>query len=46
VADVWVDGKRVVKDRNLTTIDEKELRHRVTERVKLLEPLKGVKSAI
>jgi 5-methylthioadenosine/S-adenosylhomocysteine deaminase len=46
VADVWVDGKRVVKDRILTTIDEKELRHRVAERVKVLEPLKGVKSAI
>jgi 5-methylthioadenosine/S-adenosylhomocysteine deaminase len=46
VADVWVDGKRVVKDRSLTTIDEKELRHRVSERVKALEPLKGVKSAI
>lgn len=46
VADVWVDGLHVVKARNLTTIDEKDLRQRVSERVKALEPLKGVKSAI
>jgi len=46
VVDVWVDGNRVVDMRTLTTIDEKDLRRRVAERVKALEPLKGVKSAL
>ena len=46
VSDVWVDGKRVLSNRKLTAVDIEDLRKRVNERVKVLEPLKGVKSAL
>ena len=40
VVDVWVAGKQVLAGRHLTTIDEKELRSRVSERIKVLDQVK------
>ena len=37
VVDVWVDGKHVVADRRITTIEEKNLRLRVAQRIKVLD---------
>ena len=40
VVDVWVAGKQVLAGRHLTTIDEKELRSRVSERIRVLDQVK------
>ncbi len=38
VTDVWVDGRRVVKDQRLTTLDQDELMERVRELTREWKP--------